>query len=107
MAWLLGDVVFWSLFPHRINRLGARVGATTITDLLVSQIEPAKRRLPKRLIGLAIAVCVGGYVAAQWLAGQKFVDGAFGIEGTVALCRIRLDDRCLYGDRRFSRLGLC
>lgn len=37
------------------------------------------------LCAAIILVCLTGYTAAQWLAGQKFLSGAFGLPGYVSL----------------------
>lgn len=85
LAWLLGDILFWALFPHRINRVGASTKASTMTDVITFGLTPRSRRLLQVLISLIILGCLGGYVAAQWIAGQKFLNGAFGLEGYAAL----------------------
>lgn len=85
LSWLLGDAVFWLLFPQRINRLGRKVGAATLSDLLVSDLpQPSKNRL-RSLVGVVMLICLGGYLSAQWLAGQKFLAGAFGFSGLLSL----------------------
>jgi Na+/proline symporter len=85
LSWLLGDAVFWVIFPQRINSLGRKVGAATLSDLLVSDLpQPSKNRL-RTLVGVVILVCLGGYLSAQWLAGQKFLAGAFGFSGLLSL----------------------
>ena len=33
LAWLLGDVVFWSIFPNRINEVGRTASASTLLRL--------------------------------------------------------------------------
>lgn len=77
LAWLLGDVVFWTLFPGRLNAAGAAAKASTLTDLVVFRIRGPYRRALKLAIALIVLACLSGYVAAQWLAGQKFLRGAF------------------------------
>ncbi|TAN20714.1 MAG: hypothetical protein EPN33_14390 [Acidobacteria bacterium] len=85
LAWLLGDIVFWVFFPHRINAAGRSIGAKTITDLITHGLSPRLQQQLTRVIGICVIACLGGYVAAQWLAGQKFLDGAFGISGAAGL----------------------
>lgn len=84
LAWLLGDILFWRFFPDKINSFGERVSARTITDLITPENGVSKRSFNgggwlSLLVGVAIVVCLSGYTAAQWLAGQKFVQGAFGL----------------------------
>ena len=85
LAWLLGDIIFWALFPHRINRIGTIAKATTITDVITHGLDKKSKLLIQLVAGLVIVCCLGGYVAAQWLAGEKFLDGAFGVSGYAAL----------------------
>ena len=80
-GWFLGDLVFWKYFPHRINAYGARANATTIADLITHGL-PVGRFHPLAVASTAIVIlCLGGYTMAQWVAGQKFLDGAFGVSG--------------------------
>jgi len=83
IAWLLGDLLFWSLFPHRINRVARETSAVTLTDVISSGLP--RRKLIKRFVGSIALLCLGGYVAAQWVAGQKFLEGAFGFSAWVSL----------------------
>lgn len=85
LAWLIGDIVFWTFFPKRINEYGERVGARTLTDIIAGGSSTKLASLTAILVGLIIVVCLTGYTSAQWLAGQKFVNGAFGIGATESL----------------------
>lgn len=85
LAWLVGDLVFWTLFPDRINRIGRELGASTLTDVLAGDLRPAPRRALQVLASIVILVCLTGYVSAQWIAGEKFLAGAFGFQGYVSL----------------------
>ncbi len=84
-AWLVGDVIFWHLFPHRINSAARTHEAATATDILVASLSPGARRNIKRLVGVISVLCLGGYVSAQWLSGEKFLAGAFALHGSTAL----------------------
>lgn len=79
LGWLIGDLVFWKYFPHRINKFGARANATTLADLITFGL-PIGRHHPLAILATALViVCLGGYTMAQWVAGQKFLDGAFSV----------------------------
>lgn len=84
-GWLLGDILFWSLFPSRLNALGRRLRATTISDLLCRGLEGRAAAVLGLACAFVVLVCLGGYVAAQWLAGQKFLAGAVPIPPLGAL----------------------
>lgn len=85
LSWLLGDVIFWSFFPQRINAFGRAVGATTMTDIIVEGMTPRLKVGMKRTVAVLVILCLGGYVSAQWIAGQKFLHGAFGFGGAISL----------------------
>jgi sodium/proline symporter len=85
LSWFLGDVVFWLFFPQRINAIGRAVKATTMTDVIVDRMRPRLQIVLRQTIAILIIVCLGGYVSAQWLAGQKFLHGAFGFDGAISL----------------------
>jgi Na+/proline symporter len=85
LSWLLGDVLFWLVFPQRINATGRVIKATTMTDILVDGMKPRLQLGLRRTVSVLIIVCLGGYVSAQWLAGQKFLHGAFGFDGAISL----------------------
>src|SRR5690242_17905708 len=73
LSWLLGDCLFWLFFPQRINALGRKVEAATLSDLLVCDLPKQSQLNLRTVIGVVIVVCLGGYLTAQWLAGQKFL----------------------------------
>jgi Na+/pantothenate symporter len=85
LSWFLGDIVFWLFFPQRINATGRAIGATTMTDVIVDGVKPQMKTGIKWIIGVLIITCLAGYVSAQWLAGQKFLRGAFGFDGPASL----------------------
>jgi sodium/proline symporter len=85
LSWLLGDIVFWLVFPDRINATGRAINATTMTDVIVDGMKTSHQTGLKRTVGVIVLFCLGGYVSAQWLAGQKFLQGAFGFGGITSL----------------------
>jgi Na+/proline symporter len=85
LGWLAGDILFWLFFPQRINGAGAALGAFTLTDVLVGGLGPKARRPIKLIAATMILLCLSGYISAQWLSGQKFLLGAFGLGGIVSL----------------------
>lgn len=85
LAWLAGDILFWIVFPQRINRVGAEARATTLTDVVVRGLPAAPKRVLQVLIGTITLACLGGYVSAQWVSGEKFLMGAFGLGSIVSL----------------------
>ncbi len=84
-GWLFGDIAFWAFFPDKINRLGRETKATTLTDVIASGLPPLARRRVKLLAAALILICLTGYISAQWIAGQKFLEGAFGFPHLLSL----------------------
>ena len=83
-GWLVGDIVFWRLFPERLNAFGRRSAAATIPEILCHETTGRRRHLSIfattiTLVGLAL------YLSAQWLAGQKFAASTLGVSNTAAL----------------------
>lgn len=85
LSWLIGDLVFWKFFPQRINDFGRKNHAVTLTEILRSGLPSGWSRTISVLSAAVIIIGLGGYTAAQWLAGQKFLLGAFGIPSSLAL----------------------
>lgn len=84
-GWLIGDLFFWWIFPQRINRVARETSAATLTDIVTHGLTPRSRAITKRLVGLLVLACLGGYVSAQWLAGEIFLQGAFGFGALTSL----------------------
>lgn len=85
IAWLLGDLVFWRYFPQRINAFGRDTGAVTLSEMLSHGLDHRWARWASILSAAVIIAGLSGYTAAQWLAGQKFLSGAFGFSSHTAL----------------------
>ncbi|CAG0956948.1 Osmoregulated proline transporter OpuE [Phycisphaerales bacterium] len=85
LAWLLGDILFWTFFPQRINAVGKRADAATMVDVLVSGTHGRSRRFLRITLGVITLGCLGGYVSAQWISGQKFLSGAFDLDNVSSL----------------------
>lgn len=84
-AWLIGDIVFWAIFPAKINRVGREAKAATLADVIASPLPPSARRAIKLLTAILVLICLAGYLAGQWLAGEKFLEGAFRFPSFVSL----------------------
>jgi sodium/proline symporter len=46
LGWLLGDLIYWSLFPDRVNRLAREAKATTLPELLTYPCSADSRCVP-------------------------------------------------------------
>ena len=77
LAWLLGDLVFWSLFPEKFNRIARDRDCSTIPELLVSGIPGRGSVAIRQFAGLLIVVLIGAYTAAQFSAAAKTLNVFF------------------------------
>ena len=85
LSWLLGDLVFWSLFPDRLNRMSRAAHATTLSELLTFNISGKWAAAIAILVSILLVVFLSTYTAAQWLAGRKFLAGVFQLSDLSAL----------------------
>lgn len=85
LSWLIGDLIFWALFPDRLNRLAREAGATTLSELLTFDLKGRSAKLASVAVALLLVVFLSTYTSAQWLAGKKFLSGVFDLSETTAL----------------------
>jgi sodium/proline symporter len=85
LSWLIGDLVYWRLFPRRINAVGREMRATTLSELLTSGLAGLPAAILAVLVALIVLICLSGYTSAQWLGGQKFLTGSFGLPNWFSL----------------------
>jgi Na+/proline symporter len=78
ISWFVGDLIFWAIFPERINAFGHESRATTLSEMLAFKLSGKWGAVVAILAAMVILVCLCGYTSAQWIAGQKFLTGAFG-----------------------------
>jgi sodium/proline symporter len=71
LSWLLGDLVFCSLFPGRINKLARDLNAVTLSEMLTTGIQAVRAKLIVAVTSIQ--------------AGGKFLSGASGITENIAL----------------------
>ncbi len=85
LSWFLGDLIFWKFCAAKLNSVGRISQATTLSELLKSGLTGRASKMASILTTLIIVICLGGYTSAQWLAGQKFVAGAFDLSTATSL----------------------
>ena len=90
LAWLLGDLVYWSFFPDRLNRLARETGAATLSELLTNGLEGRAAKLLSVAVSLVLIAFLSMYTSAQWLAGEKFLSGIFDLSPLTALIAFSL-----------------
>ncbi len=84
-GWMLGDLVFWRLFPAKLNSLAREARAVTLSEMLTFDLSGRVARLVAILVALLLIAFLSTYTSAQWLAGRKFLSGIFDLNGFSAL----------------------
>ncbi len=86
LGWLIGDVLYWSIFPERLNRLARQTESCTIPELMSVGTNLAPRMGKVRVLGAMMSlIFVGFMVAANLLAAGKVIDGVFDIGVTLGI----------------------
>ena len=85
LAWFLGDLVFWSFFPEKFNRMARDRDCSTIPELLSSGIPGRGRVAIRQLAGLFIVVLIGAYTAAQFSAAAKTLNVFFDLNMNIGI----------------------
>lgn len=85
LGWLLGDVLYWSLFPGRINERARQARAVTLSELLTFDLSGWSAKAISVLVAIILIIFLSIYTASQWLAGQKFFTGIFEMTPAISL----------------------
>jgi Na+/proline symporter len=85
IAWLLGDLIYWSFVPARLNQTARRANATTLSEFLTFDLSGSWARAIGLVVALLLFVFLSAYTAAQWLAGRKFLSAVFDFSDFSAL----------------------
>lgn len=76
IAWLFGDLLYWNIFPKKLNKLSKTQNSSTIPQFLSSGLPS-----PKLLLSISTLAVLGVilfYTAAQWVAAGKIFSEFFG-----------------------------
>ena len=79
LGWFLGDLVFWSLFPDRINQRSRDHNCNTVPEFISESAANSRDSVIRKYLAVAIIVLVGGYAVGQYLAIGKAVSVVFDI----------------------------
>ena len=81
VASFLGELVFWSFFPDKINQLSIEQGSQTIPEFLGTTVrKPQGKRLITQLVALITVVFIGAYTSGQFAAAAKTLNVFFGVD---------------------------
>ena len=85
LAWFLGDLMFWSVFPEKFNRVARDRDCSTIPELLSSGISGRGSVAIRQMAGLLIVVLIGAYTAAQFSAAAKTLNVFFELDMNIGI----------------------
>lgn len=85
LSWLLGDLIFWKIFPERLNTLSRKAKATTLSEVLTFDLQGNAAKLISIIVSILLITFLATYTSAQWLAGKKFLSGVFALDDFTAL----------------------
>ena len=86
LGWFFGDLVFWNLFPGRINRRSRDHNCNTVPEFISESVSPGEKSgLIRKYLAVAIIVLVGGYAVGQYLAVGKAVSVVFDVSMPAAI----------------------
>lgn len=85
LSWFLGDLLFWSFFPEKFNRIARDRDCSTIPELLSSGVPGKGSVVIRQLAGLLIVVLIGAYTAAQFSAAAKTLNVFFDLNMNIGI----------------------
>jgi sodium/proline symporter len=87
LAWFLGDITYWSIFPGKINRVSTARNTYTVPELLGSSVKnnQNKHNSVRAIAGIITIIFVGAYLAAQFSAAAKTLNVFFDLSHTVGI----------------------
>jgi len=85
LSWLLGDLLFWRIFPERLNALARKAKATTLSEALTYDLQGNAAKWISVVVAILLVTFLATYTSSQWLAGKKFLSGVFALDDFTAL----------------------
>ncbi len=76
----LGELVFWTFFPDKVNQLSVEQDSQTIPEFLGATVKkPQGKRIITLIVALITVVFIGAYTSGQFAAAAKTLDVFFGV----------------------------
>jgi len=85
LGWFLGDLLFWTFFPARINQKGRDYNCKTIPEFISHSSPQTSEPIVRKMLALICIVFLGLYAVGQFLAAGKAVTVAFEFSMTHAI----------------------
>jgi sodium/proline symporter len=85
LGWFLGDYIFWTFFPARINQKGRNYHCETIPEFIGYSSAQTNEPFVRKLLALICVIFLGLYAIGQFLAAGKAVTAVFDFSMTKAI----------------------
>ena len=80
----LGELVFWTFFSDKVNRLSVEQDSQTIPEFLGATVKkPKGKRIITLIVALITIIFIGAYTSAQFAAAAKTLDVFFGVDPNI------------------------
>ncbi|MEX0813575.1 MAG: hypothetical protein WD048_15260 [Chitinophagales bacterium] len=66
LSWLLGDILYWQVFPDKLNLISRKNGGHTIASYLSNDL--IKARVLRIFVIIIVTSAIAFYTAMQWIA---------------------------------------
>jgi len=77
----LGELVFWTFFPDKVNQLSVEQNSQTVPEFLGATAKnPQGKRLITLIVALITVIFIGAYTSGQFAAAAKTLDVFFGVD---------------------------
>ncbi|NET60304.1 MAG: sodium/proline symporter [Symploca sp. SIO2E6] len=77
----LGELLFWTFFPDKVNQLSVEQNSQTVPEFLGATTKnPQGKRLITLIVALITIVFIGAYTSGQFAAAAKTLDVFFGVD---------------------------
>ena len=105
LGYVLGDLIFWSLFPDKINKISLQQDSQTVPELIGLTVKsPQGKKIIAAIVAILTVIFVGAYIAAQFSAAAKTLNAFFGLqfEWGVIIAAASILTYCVTGGIRAS-----
>ena len=104
LSYFLGDILFWTFFPARLNRTARSLDCYTVPELLSSGVTGHSVSHIRSAAAIITIVFVGIYASAQLLAASKTLGGTFQLDRTTGsvIAAVVILSYCAKGGLRAS-----
>jgi sodium/proline symporter len=88
LSWLIGDLIFWKLFPGRLNKVSRETSTANIPEFLSHGVNIFWQKIIRVTAGILLVIFVGIYIVSQWIAGGKFLSTYLSLESDLAIITV-------------------